>query len=119
MADQPVPAEPRGLRAEEWRAGIGRLGVAAMAVLMAVLGVSIVFLLLGADGPAALAGGAGVVGIVLVLAGLVAFTRTSIVRRDRGAISMTSAEDRREAEALALGLFGSGIAILLLALALG
>ena len=48
-----------------------------------------------------------------------AFTRTSPVRRSRGAYSMATAESRREAEMLALGLFGYGITFSALALVLG
>jgi hypothetical protein len=114
-----IQAERRGLRAQEWREGIWRLGAAAGVLVLAVLLVAAVFALLGAEGRAALAAGAGVIGILLVLTGLCAFTRTSAVRRTRGVYSMASPEARREAEALALGLFGSGIAVSALALVLG
>lgn len=119
VTDGPVPEARPSLRTDEWRAGLGRLGVAAAGVVAAILLLWAVFLLTGSGAQAAFGAGAGVVGILLVLGGLGAFTRTSMVRRDRGEVSLATAEDRRDAETLALGLFGSGIAVLVLALALG
>lgn len=109
----------RRLSVEERRAGVKRLGLITGGLVLAVLLVAFVFALLGTSGRAALAAGAGLVGILLVIGGVAAFSRTSAIRRTRGVISMASTEARREAELLALGLFGFGIAFSALALVLG
>ena len=93
--------------------------VIASGLLLAALIASGVFALLGSDYRSALAAGAGLVGILLVLGGVAAFSRTGAVRRTRGALVAHPAEERREAELLAAGLLGFGIAFSVLALVIG
>jgi ABC-type nickel/cobalt efflux system permease component RcnA len=117
--DQHLPVARPRLTAEERRAGFKRLGLVTVGLVGATLVLALVFVLLGATAVAALSAGAGLVGILLVVAGVAAFTRTSPVRRSRGSYSMATTESRREAEMLALGLFGYGITFSALALVLG
>lgn len=116
---QHLPATRSRLTAGERRAGVKRLGLVTGGLVGVALLLALVFAVLGATATAALSAGSGLVGILLVLAGVAAFTRTSPVRRSRGSYSMATTESRREAEMLALGLFGFGITFSALALVLG
>ena len=101
-------AEAR-LTPDERRAGYRRLAIAAGALLGAAVVLSAVFVVLGGALRPATAAGFGVVGIVLVLGGVVAFARTSSFRRSGGEVRMIGDVERKEAERLALGLLGAGI----------
>lgn len=119
-AEERRVASPRpGLSSAERQAGIRRSGAIACGLVLVSLVVSAVFALLGTDYRSALAAGAGLVGILLVVGGVAAFSRTGAIRRTRGALVPASAEERREAELLAAGLLGVGIAFSVLALVLG
>lgn len=104
---------------EERRAGVRRLGLIVAGLVAAALVISIVFAGMGAAGTEALSAGCGVVGIVLVGAGVVTFGRTGPVRRTAGVLHRATVDERKDAERLALGLFGFGIAFSALALAIG
>ena len=97
------------LTPEERRAGYRKLAVAAGVVVGSAVVLSAVFVLLGGALQPATAAGFGVVGILLVFAGVVAFTRTSSFRRSKGELRMVGDVERKEAERLALGLLGAGI----------
>jgi hypothetical protein len=104
---------------EERRAGVKRLGLITLGLGGAAFLAALVFAGLGAAGAQALAGGCGLVGVALVVAGVVVFGRTGPVRRTAGVYQRASVEERKEAEHLALGLFGFGIVFSVLALVLG
>jgi hypothetical protein len=106
---------------DEIRRGLVRLAGATAGLVLATLLLSAVFLLLGASGRGAVAGGAGAVGALLVFAGVGAFAKASPVRyvRSQPYDDAESISRRRETERLALGLFAYGVAFNVAALALG
>lgn len=104
---------------EERLAGFKRLGLMAAGLVGAALVIALVLAGLGSTRDQALAAGSGVVGIALVMGGVVAFGRTSAIRRTAGVYGRATVEERKDAERLALGLFASGILFSVCSLALG
>jgi hypothetical protein len=82
---------------------------------------SAIFVIIGSPGRAALAAGAGCVGMLLVFGGVAAFAKASPARHARAMpyADEINTEERREVERLALGLFAYGIAFSAVALVLG
>jgi hypothetical protein len=106
------------LSPDERRAGYRRLAAAAGVLLGSAVVLTAVFVLLGGALRPATAAGFGVVGILLVFGGVVAFARTSSFRRSGGELRMIGDVERREAERLALGLLGAGIVFTVVSLVL-
>ena len=104
---------------EERRAGLRRLGMVLAGLVLGALLLALVLVQLGASGRSGLAASVGLEGIGLVLAGVAVFPRTGMLQRANGISRLSTADDRRHAEQLALGLFGLGITCSALALALG
>jgi hypothetical protein len=104
---------------EERAAGWRRLAVVAVALVGAAGLVALVLVGFGSSVAQGVSAGLGVVGIGLVMGGVVAFSRTSAIRRTAGVYVRTSAADRKDAERLALGLLVAGMAFSFLALAIG
>jgi membrane associated rhomboid family serine protease len=106
---------------DEVRHGLLRLAAVTLALVFAALLLSTLFLLLGAHSRGAVAAGAGVVGTLLVFAGVGSFAKASPVRhvRSQPYDDADSISRRRETERLALGLFAFGVAFNAAALALG
>ena len=107
------------LTPEERREGYRRLAVAAAIVVGLALLIALLFVALGADLASGLGAGFGMVGILLVIGGVVAFSRTSSVRRTRGEFRHATVAERKAAERMALGFLAGGIACSVLALVVG
>jgi hypothetical protein len=105
----------------EVRRGLVRLAVITAGLIAGALVASVLFVLIGARGRAALAAGTGSIGMLLVLSGAAAFTKTSPVRQARAMPDAADLDTKkiREAEHLALGLFAYGIVFSVAALAMG
>jgi hypothetical protein len=97
------------LTADERRAGYRRLVVVSAVIVGVALLTGLVFVALGADLASGVGAGIGLVGILMVIGGVVAFSRTASVRRSNGDIRLASASERKAAERLALGLLAGGI----------
>lgn len=105
----------------ELRGGLLRLALITAGLIVGALVASAVFVLIGARGRAALAAGTGTIGMLLILGGAAAFTKTSPVRQARAlpdGVEIDTTEVR-QAEHLALGLFAYGIVFSAAALAMG
>ena len=105
---------------EQVRADIRRVAVAGLVLLSMAGLIALVYATAwSATASAAAAAGLGIVGIGLVVAGVVAWGGTGSIRRLAGNYSINSAESRRAAEHLALGLLSAGIAFSAAALVIG
>ncbi len=105
----------------EVRRGLYRLAVITAGLIAGALVASAVFILIGARGRAAIAAGTGTIGMLLILGGAAAFTKTSPVRQARAMPDAAEIDttEVRQAEHLALGLFAYGIVFSAVALAMG
>lgn len=106
---------------EETRGGLRRLALVTAGLVACALALSALFLIVGARGRAAIAAGAGTLGILLIFAGIAAFAKSSPVRhlRTQPYADDQASQTRRETERLALGLFAYGVAFEAAALTLG
>ncbi|MSO88140.1 MAG: hypothetical protein EXQ71_11585 [Acidimicrobiia bacterium] len=104
---------------EERVAGWRRVAGIGVALLGAAGLVALVLVGFGSSAAQGLSVGVGVVGVGLVMGGVMAFGRTTAIRRTAGVYARASEVERREAERLALGLLAAGIMFCLFALAIG
>ena len=116
-SEEPQDVAARALTPEERRAGYRRLALAGAVLVSLALLVGLVLVALGADAASGIGAGFGMVGLVLVLGGVVAFTRTGSIRRSHGEVRMATDAERKDAERLALALLGTGIIFSVVSLA--
>ena len=107
------------MTSEERSAGWRRLAGIGVALLGVAGVVALVLVVFGSSVAKGLSAGMGVVGVGLVMGGVMAFSRTTAIRRTAGVYARASEAERREAERLALGLLTAGIMFSLVALAIG
>lgn len=104
---------------DELRAGLRRLALVAAVLVVVAAVVSAGFVVAGTSARRGLSAGTGVVGMLLVVAGIAAFFRTQPVRRDTEGLRVVERAERREAEALSGGLLGLGVAFCAVSLGVG
>jgi hypothetical protein len=110
----------RGLTRAELRAGLLRLAVILTLLVLSATAAGV--LIAHVDGTSVrrgIANGFAIVGALVLVFGLVSWTRSGPLRREGLGARLAEADERREAERIAIGLIGIGIALFLAALLLG
>jgi cytochrome c biogenesis protein CcdA len=103
----------------ELRQGLRRLLFVVLGLVALVVALSAGFVAFGATARNGVSAGAGSVGLLLVLVGVGAFSRTQPVRRGSGGFHIVDRSERRDAEALTGGLLGLGVLFCVLSLGIG
>ena len=104
---------------DEFRAGLRRLAIVSIALVVVAAIMSGGFMMFGATVRGGMSAGTGIVGLLLVVVGIATFGRTQPVRRGPAGFEVVERADRRDAEALTGGLLGLGIAFCAVALGIG